>query len=234
MGPSTPGSFGGQSGHNRRPSEYGALERFKLNHMEGDRRGTMPSRLRTASISSADPASGSDQWPSPLPRPGHFNGSSESSTDSSQRRSSAASSQDRAVTVLIAEDNPISAKILETIMTRMGCRCIVVSDGSEAVGVANGDIRFDVIMLDLNMPIIDGEAAAQYIRSTNSKNTHTPIVSVSAYTGIDTHAPGDLFSASLSKPVQKTDLLTVMRTLGFKTTTTPGPNKASKSIIIPR
>src|ERR1700761_775064 len=38
-------------------------------------------------------------------------------------------------------------------MTRMVCRCIVVSDGSEAVGVANGDIRFDVIMLDLNMPI---------------------------------------------------------------------------------
>ena len=135
----------------------------------------------------------------------------------------------------------------------MGCRCIVVSDGSEAVGVANGDIRFDVIMLDLNMPIskclltyrehkthrrflVDGEAAAQYIRSTNSKNMHTPIVSVSAYTGIDTHAPGDLFSASLSKPVQKSDLLSMMRSLGFKTTTTntPGSNKASKSILIPR
>jgi serine/threonine-protein kinase RIM15 len=116
MGPSTPGSFGGQSaGHNRRPSEYGALERFKLNHMEGDRRGAVPSRLRTASISSsADAGSGgsSDQWSSSAPRPAHWNGSSESSIDSpAQRRSSAASSVDRAVTVLIAEDNPISAKV---------------------------------------------------------------------------------------------------------------------------
>jgi serine/threonine-protein kinase RIM15 len=42
---------------------------------------------------------------------------------------------------------------LETLLTRMGCRCIVVADGSEAASVANGDIRFDVIMLDLNMPI---------------------------------------------------------------------------------
>ena len=35
----------------------------------------------------------------------------------------------------------------------MGCRCVVVPDGSEAIGIANGDVRFDVIMLDLNMPI---------------------------------------------------------------------------------
>jgi serine/threonine-protein kinase RIM15 len=35
----------------------------------------------------------------------------------------------------------------------MGCRCVVVADGSEAVSIANGDVRFDVIMLDLNMPI---------------------------------------------------------------------------------
>jgi hypothetical protein len=47
---------------------------------------------------------------------------------------------DRGLVVLIAEDNPISSKVLETLLTRMGCRCVVVGDGSEAISVALGDI----------------------------------------------------------------------------------------------
>ena len=77
---------------------------------------------------------------------------------------------DRSLCVLIAEDNPISAKILETLLTRMGIRCIVVTDGAEAISVAMGDIsklavspgldglirllpEFDCILMDLHMPI---------------------------------------------------------------------------------
>jgi serine/threonine-protein kinase RIM15 len=48
--PSTPGSAGG---HARKPSEYGAVERFKHNHSAPDRRNSMSSRLRTALVSSA-------------------------------------------------------------------------------------------------------------------------------------------------------------------------------------
>lgn len=47
---------------------------------------------------------------------------------------------DRVVTCLIAEDNPISAKIMETLLTRLGCRCVLVHDGAEAISVALGDI----------------------------------------------------------------------------------------------
>jgi serine/threonine-protein kinase RIM15 len=100
IGPSTPGSHGS---HARRTSEHGVLDRFKL--------GTQPSRLRTASVSSVDPGSSSDQWPSPIPRAATLHGSSESSDSSAQRRSSQTSQTDRAVTVLVAEDNPISAKV---------------------------------------------------------------------------------------------------------------------------
>ena len=44
------------------------------------------------------------------------------------------------VTRLLAEDNPITAKIIETLLARLGCRCVVVADGSEAISVAMGDI----------------------------------------------------------------------------------------------
>ena len=85
---------------------------------------------------------------------------------------------------------------------------------------------------------MDGEGAARYIKSTNSKNTNTPIIAVSAYSGTDPNETSNVFSASLSKPLQKADLLgsfprylgifgswfmaAVMRQLGFKTSAMRG------------
>lgn len=69
------------------------------------------------------------------------------------------------------------------------------------------------------MPIVDGESAARYIKSTNNKNSSTPIIAVSAYSGTDNNEASNLFAASLSKPLQKANLLSVMRQLGFKTST---------------
>ncbi|KDR83874.1 hypothetical protein GALMADRAFT_110858 [Galerina marginata CBS 339.88] len=214
--PPTPGS---SSGHIRKPSEYGAVERFKLNHMEGvDRRNSMPSRLRTASISSAGDGSGSETWQSTGYGSQHESNTPPSSVHSIDLRKGPDPS-DRVVTCLLAEDNPITAKIIETLLIRLGCRCVVVADGSEAISVAMGDIKFDCILMDLQMPVLDGEGAARYIKSTNGKNTNTPIIAVSAYGGID---PNEVFAASLSKPLQKADLIAVMRQLGFKTSTMQG------------
>jgi len=137
--PSTPG--GSSSSHARKPSEFGALERFKLNHLDGvERRNTMPSRLRKASVSSSvGDGSGSDHWPSSAGQ-----GSSQFETPPSSVHSidlrKGPDPTDRAVTCLLAEDNPITAKILETLLIRLGCRVIVVADGSEAMSVAMGDI----------------------------------------------------------------------------------------------
>ncbi len=65
------------------------------------------------------------------------------------------------------------------------------------------------------MPVVDGESAARHIKSTTNKNCTVPIISVSAYSGAE--SVNTLFAAALSKPVSKADLLTVMRQLGFKT-----------------
>ncbi|KAJ7094616.1 hypothetical protein B0H15DRAFT_830207 [Mycena belliarum] len=217
--PSTPGSA---TGHSRKPSEYGAVERFKLNHLEGlDRRNSMPSRLRTASVSSAGDGSGSETWNSSVGQSSGHHDTPPSSVVSIDLRKGP-DPNDRAVTCLLAEDNPITAKIIETLLIRLGCRCVVVADGSEAISVAMGDIKFDCILMDLQMPVLDGEGAARYIKSTNNKNSNTPIIAVSAYSGADPDEAGNLFTASLSKPLQKADLLVVMRQLGFKTSTMHG------------
>ncbi|KAL1747482.1 hypothetical protein HDZ31DRAFT_31849 [Schizophyllum fasciatum] len=218
------------SGHVRKPSDLGAVERFKLNHLEGEhRRNSMPSRLRTASVSSAGDNSGSETYTSSVGQSSTANEATNtpaSSVHSIDLRR-AQDPNDKVVTCLLAEDNPITAKIIETLLIRLGCRCLVVADGSEAVGVAMGDIKFDVILMDLHMPVLDGESAAKYIKSTNGKNANTPIIAVSAYAPDDTSA-NDTFAAFLSKPLQKADLLSAMRHIGFKTSTLQGGPNGTK------
>jgi hypothetical protein len=58
----------------------------------------------------------------------------------------------RTIDCLVAGKNPISNKVLETVLVRLGCRCVVVPDGGEAILVANS-VRFDVIWMDLQMPV---------------------------------------------------------------------------------
>ncbi|OSX60191.1 hypothetical protein POSPLADRAFT_1066584 [Postia placenta MAD-698-R-SB12] len=228
-GPPTPGSA---SGHARKPSDYGAVERFKHNHLEGDpsRRNSMPSRLRTASVSTTG-ESVTSEWAVPSAHSNHFEVNTPPSSVVSIDLKRGPDPNDRAVTCLLAEDNPITAKILETLLIRLGCRCVVVADGSEAISVAMGDIKFDCILMDLHMPILDGEGAARYIKNTSNKNASTPIIAVSAYSGSDTLEAGNLFAGYISKPVQKADLISVMRQLGFKTSTAQGQGRGQTAKV---
>jgi serine/threonine-protein kinase RIM15 len=60
---------------------------------------------------------------------------------------------DRTFNILVAEDNIISAKILEAQLNRLGGLCVFVSNGAEAVHAASSDVKFDIIFLDIVMPI---------------------------------------------------------------------------------
>ncbi|KIY49356.1 hypothetical protein FISHEDRAFT_41620 [Fistulina hepatica ATCC 64428] len=228
---SLPAAMPGSGGHGRKPSDLGQVERFKLNHLEGERRNSLPSRLRTSSVSSVGDGSGSENW----------NGSSVGGSNAIELNTPATSihsidlkknpdPNDRVVTCLLAEDNPITSKIIETLLVRIGCRCYTVADGSEAVSVAMSDIKFDCILMDLHMPVLDGEGASRYIKSTNGRNCQTPVIAVSAYSDVDPTADGgSLFAAYLPKPLNKASLLAVMRQLGFKVTSAVqgGPSKVA-------
>ncbi|KAJ9107593.1 hypothetical protein QFC21_001052 [Naganishia friedmannii] len=135
-------------------------------------------------------------------------------------------SHSRAVDVLIAEDNPISQKICETLLTRMGCRCVCVNDGAEALAATMGTIQFDVIICDLVMPNVSGEEVARMIRSTNNPNVNTPIIAATSYehkqistvtAEAQREQTGAIFNAILAKPITKRDLTDCLAKLGFIT-----------------
>ncbi|KAL9540410.1 hypothetical protein MBANPS3_009696 [Mucor bainieri] len=108
----------------------------------------------------------------------------------------------RTMNCLIADDNPISCKILETILQLLQCRCVIVRNGAQAIRCAMGDkVQFDFIFMDIRMPIIDGEAAARMIKSTNNINRNTPIIAVTAYER--TLQLASVFDDTLCKPVTK-------------------------------
>ena len=65
--------------------------------------------------------------------------------------------------------DPISSKILETILVRLGCLCVVVHNGEEAIRCTMGEIAFDVIFMDMLMPICE----ITYALMTERERTET-------------------------------------------------------------
>jgi CheY-like chemotaxis protein len=107
------------------------------------------------------------------------------------------------LSILVAEDNAVNRRLLTKILETAGHRVTCASTGKEAVQqfAAQG---FDLILMDMEMPDMDGLEATQIIRATEPATAHVPIYAITAHT-----MPGDrerCFAAGmdgfLSKPVE--------------------------------
>ena len=90
----------------------------------------------------------------------------------------------KGLSVLVAEDNPVTQKILQMFMKSMGCDAVFVQDGQQAIDVAR-ERSFDVVLMDCHMPGIDGYAAARVIRESmpaHAGQRHLPIIALTAAT----------------------------------------------------
>lgn len=83
------------------------------------------------------------------------------------------------VRVLVAEDNAINQKIVRIMLQKAGCDVLAVDDGNKAVqAVQTG--QFDLILMDLHMPQLDGLEATRQIRALESKVKEIPIIALTA------------------------------------------------------
>ena len=106
----------------------------------------------------------------------------------------------RPLRLLVAEDNNINQILMQTALTRLGHTVSVAENGIEAVE-AVGREAFDVILMDIEMPEMDGEEAARRIRARHGAKP--VMVALTAHAG-DTHRDRFLtigFDGYLAKPV---------------------------------
>ena len=85
----------------------------------------------------------------------------------------------KSLRVLVAEDNPAIQKILRALLEADGHQLAVVSDGGHAVATAASQ-TFDVILMDVMMPVMDGLTAAQRIRELGGRAGGIPIIALTA------------------------------------------------------
>ncbi|MEM9381183.1 MAG: response regulator [Planctomycetota bacterium] len=112
--------------------------------------------------------------------------------------------------VLVAEDNPVNQRIVAAHLRSFGCEFHIAANGREAVEAARAG-RFDVILLDVQMPVMDGHEASRTLRA-EPRFRALPIIALTAGAGRHdverSRAAG--MTAHLSKPFRREELSAVI------------------------
>jgi CheY-like chemotaxis protein len=114
------------------------------------------------------------------------------------------------LSILVAEDNRVNQKVMGSILKRLGYHADFVSNGREAVDAASV-IPYDLILMDCQMPVMDGYEATRRIRAAEASGHHATIVALTANAlagdrekcleaGMDDYLP---------KPIRHEDILRV-------------------------
>jgi two-component system, sensor histidine kinase and response regulator len=137
--------------------------------------------------------------------------------------------------VLVAEDNPVNRKLAASILQRAGHNAILVTNGKEAVDAVKREL-FDVVLMDVQMPVMGGFEATRLVREHESTaGRRTPIIAVTAHAmkgdreacfaaGMDGFAP---------KPIQSTKLLEMLDRLASGSMRAATPVRAMTAVTSP-
>jgi PAS domain S-box-containing protein len=114
--------------------------------------------------------------------------------------------------ILLAEDNAVNQKLLTSMLQKNNCRVDVAMNGKEAVKMA-GTYRYNMILMDCQMPLMDGFKATELIRkNANSKSHDSIIIAITAFA-----MPGDRerclnvgMDDYLCKPIRSKELINLL------------------------
>ena len=113
--------------------------------------------------------------------------------------------------LLIIDDEEIIINLLHDYFSQLGYSVVTAKDGSEGIDLFNASPNFEIVITDINMPGIDGNAVAKSIRL--SQRTKVPIVGMSGY---NDKIEGELFDFMLAKPFNLKELMALVKTIESK------------------
>ncbi len=125
---------------------------------------------------------------------------------------------DKPLRILVAEDNQVNRKLVTTLLKKRGHRVRAVENGREAVDAvrASGNGRFDVLIMDVQMPEIGGYEATRMIRAAEGPDRHLPIVALTAHAmqGDRERCLNAGMNAYLAKPIDVEALIATVEGFG--------------------
>lgn len=122
------------------------------------------------------------------------------------------------IRVLIAEDNLINQKLISIILRKLEIEFDIANNGEEAVKIFTSEVKYDIILMDLHMPVMDGIEATRKIRETDKT---TPIVAVTADIFPETFEQCEQaeMNGLIKKPYEKDEILNTIKELVLYTQT---------------
>jgi|SRR5215216_1571390 len=119
-------------------------------------------------------------------------------------------------TVLVAEDSQDTRIMLKRAFEMKGYRVFEAEDGRQALEIARR-YRPSLMIVDLNMPVLDGLETIKNVRQLEGNGEHTPIVAITAYDvyGMQEAALETGCNRYLSKPLDLEELDRALKSLGF-------------------
>ena len=114
--------------------------------------------------------------------------------------------------VLAADDNPANLKLMSIMLSAIVTEPVMAASGEEAVSIA-GERKLDLILMDIQMPVMDGVSAMKAIRSGGGPNADTPVIAVTALAiPEERRRLLDLgMNGFLTKPVEEESLLEIVK-----------------------
>jgi CheY-like chemotaxis protein len=110
--------------------------------------------------------------------------------------------------VLLAEDNPVNQRLAVRLLEKQGHAVVIVGDGRQALAALEAD-TFDVVLMDVQMPEMDGVAATTALRQREqASGAHIPVLAMTAYAmkGDRERCLEAGMDGYLSKPIQPSEL----------------------------
>ena len=120
--------------------------------------------------------------------------------------------------ILLAEDNLVNQRLVKRLLEKVGHTVVVVGNGREAVESLKND-TFDLVLMDVQMPEMDGLEATRAIREVEKiTQAHIPILALTAHAmrGDQDKCLAAGMDAYLTKPLQPADLFDIVRTYGAR------------------
>jgi len=115
------------------------------------------------------------------------------------------------ISILIAEDQEINARLMDILLSQAGAKTKVTENGQHALEAARTQ-KFDFILMDIQMPVMNGMEATKQIRQLENKNRDIPIVALTANTIIEDRANYLIAGMDdvLIKPVDEDKLINII------------------------